>query len=465
MLRASDLFTEGGGPTPPPVQAPAPKPRTDQSPAPAKSPAPEPKPDEPDFQCTTPPKPYTYVAWDTETYLIEPGNLTPQLVSIQVQGGDKGTRREPIVFGADDVSKRLGADFIRSIIEDSDIPLVTHNGFYDYAVLLNYYGWPRSLMEAIVRALDAGRIRDTLIRAKLHAIAMGWLDYDPEIGAPAKFDLAELAFKYTAQNIEGKHGPDVWRLRYAELDGIPAHDWPEAAYRYASLDPVYTADVFEAIDYDSPDERMQTEKAWWMHLASCQGLYTDQAKVAELSDKILPAVQEGIRKLVEIGVYRPEKHTVSRNLVKEKLGLADTAAKTLQSSGLAPLTNTEWWVENHPECIQTTPSSKDMARLAAIVTDHFNGDPPRTDTGRVSTARKVLKMIPVLEPLVDIGEFQKVKSTYLPVFANRVVNPRGNPLVSSGRVSYSGPNIANQPRLKGVRECWKAPETIIELKD
>ncbi len=417
-----------------------------------------------DFSCSTPPRPRSCIAWDTETHLIEQGNLTPKLVSIQIQVVDNGVRQEPVVYGADETSKGLGVGFIRAVLK-AGLPLVTHNGFYDYAVLLNHCGWPESLMVDIVEGFKAGRLRDTLIRAKLHSIANGWLEYDPSFGGPAKFDLASLALKYTAQNMEGKHGPDIWRLRYAELDGRPARDWPEAAYRYAALDPVYTADVFEAIDYDSPDEAMQTEKAWWMHLASVQGLYTDQGRVKELEEKILPAVQEGIRKLVEIGVYRPEEHSVSREEVKKKLGIPDTTTKRLAVAGVRPLTDIDWWLENHPGCIRTKPASKDMGKLAEIVTAHFNGDPPRTDTGRPSTARKTLAQIPLLEPLVQIGEFQKVKSTYLPVLKNRVVNPRGNPLVSSGRVSYSGPNIANQPRLKGVRECWKAPETIIELKE
>lgn len=411
----------------------------------------------------TPAAPRSYVAWDTETHLITQGNLTPKLVCLQFQVVDQGARQEPVVAGGDDASKQRGALFIRQLLEQTDVALVTHNGFFDYAVLLNYFGWPKDLMHAIAKAYQQGRLRDTLIRSKLHAIANGWLDYDPQIGGPAKFDLGSLAVKYTSQNIEGKHGPDVWRLRYSELDGIPADQWPEAAYRYAKLDPVYTADVYEAIDYDSPDEAMQTEKAWWMHLASVQGLYTDAAKVKELEERILPAVAQGIEKLTELGVYRPEKYTVARDKVKAKFQLPDTTAKSLAAAKVPPLNSIDWWKEHHPDCVNTTASSKDMAKLYEIVTQHFNGDPPKTDSGRVSTARKVLAQIPLLAPLVEIGEFQKVQSTYLPVLRQPVVNPRGNALVSSGRVSYSGPNIANQPRLKGVRECWRAPKDIIQL--
>jgi hypothetical protein len=414
---------------------------------------------------STPPKPTKYVAWDTETYLITQGNLTPNLVCLQFQIVENGQRSEPVVAGATEEGKAKGAAFIRTLLENTDVCFVTHNGFFDYAVLLNYYGWPEKLMKAIVEGFASGRLRDTLIRSKLHAIANGWLDYDPQIGGPAKFDLGSLAIKYTAQNIEGKHGPDVWRLRYAELDGQPAEAWPEAAYRYAKLDPVYTADVYEAIDHESPDEAMQTEKAWWMHLAACGGLHTDQAKVKELEELILPAVSEGIQKLVELGIYRPEKYSVSREKVKEKFSLPDTTAKSLAKAQLPPLSSVDWWKERHMDCVNVTPSSKDMAKLYEMVSEHFAGDPPRTESGRVSTARKVLAQIPLLEPLVEIGEFQKVQSTYLPVLRQPVVNPRGNPLVSSGRVSYSGPNIANQPRLKGVRECWRAPESVITLKE
>lgn len=443
---------------------------------------------------TSLPTPSEFVAWDSETFLIEPGNLTPQLVCVQWQhcvlGPTGRWQRNParVLGGALD-SIHAGACFIRALIEDSDVVLVTHNGPFDYAVLLNYFGWSKKLFRAICRAYEAGRLRDTLVISKLHAIEMGWLEYDPEMGAPAKFSLADLALKYTQQHIEGKHGPDVWRLRYHELFGVRIEDWPVAAYNYAQYDPEYTADVFIALLNQispSPDESFQERKAWFLHLGSVQGLSTDQEKVRELEDKILPKIDAGIAILTEMGIYRPPTYHVRKDMLvalvekaledkivrtpKGEVSMADKQVKNaaMRLSGdekrvLLGYQDIGYMREHHPDYVEERQGTKNMSLLYQAVSDHFEGNPPTTDSGRVSTARKVLKEIPSLKPLVDIGEAQKVKTTYLPVLRKPIVNPRVNSLVATGRNAYSGPNIANQPRMEGVRECWVAPMDLIEL--
>ncbi len=449
---------------------------------------------EPGLLFQSAPVPREFVAWDSETFLIEPGNLTPQLVCVQWQHCELGptgrwVRHEPRVMGGSLEDIARGANFIRALIEDSDVILVTHNGPFDYAVLLKYFNWSKKLFRAIVKAMKDGRIRDTLIIAKLHAIEMGWLDYDPEIGTPAKFSLGDLAIKYTQQHIEGKHGADIWRLKYHLLYGVHMSQWEYAAYNYAMLDPVYTADVYIALlgqANPSPDEIFQVRKAWFLHLGSVQGLSTDQDKVAELEDKILPKIEDGIRILTEIGIYRPPTYSVDKEkiaaLIVKALGdrtartpkgevslnskNVEAAAKCLPKDEAAVLRgylDVSYMRANYPDYVVEKAGTKNMALLYQTVSDFFEGNPPTTDSGRVCTARKILKEIPILKPLVDIGEAQKVKTTYLPVLKRPIVNSRVNSLVATGRPSYSGPNIANQPRMEGVRECWVAPMDLITL--
>lgn len=440
------------------------------------------------------PAPREFVAWDSETFLIEPGNLTPQLVCVQWQHCELGPtgrwiRHEPRVMGGSLEDIERGANFIRALIEDSEVILVTHNGPFDYAVLLKHFNWSKKLFRAICKAMEAGRIRDTLIISKLHAIEMGWLDYDPEIGTPAKFSLGDLAIKYTQQHIEGKHGEDVWRLKYHLLYGVHMSQWEYAAYNYAMLDPVYTADVFIALlgqANPSPDEVFQVRKAWFLHLGSVQGLSTDQNKIAELEEKILPKIDDGIRILTEIGIYRPPTYSVDKEkitaLIVKALGdqaaktpkgdvslnskNVDAAAKRLpkdEAAAVRGYSDVPYMRAYHPDYVIEKPGTKNMQLLYQTVSDYFEGNPPTTDSGRVCTARKILKEIPVLKPLVEIGEAQKVKTTYLPVLKRPIVNARCNSLVATGRPSYSGPNIANQPRMEGVRECWVAPMDLIVL--
>lgn len=445
---------------------------------------------------TAPPTPREFVAWDSETFLITPGNLTPQLVCVQWQHCELGPtgrwKRNPArVMGGSLEDIDAGANFIRALIEESDVVLVTHNGPFDYAVLLKHFGWSKRLFRAICKAYADGRLRDTLVISKLHAIEMGWLEFDPEMGTPAKFDLGSLVLKYTQQHIEGKHGPDVWRMNYHKLYGIPSDQWPVDAFNYALYDPCYTADLFIALlntITPSPDEVFQERKAWFLHLGSVQGLSTDQAKVKELEDKILPKIEEGIGLLTEIGIYRSPTYHVDKDKIADLVvkALGDSTQRT--GKGDVSLTDKQlknaairldmtekqilkqygdiaWLRANHPDFVLEKAGTKNMALLYQAVSEHFEGSPPTTDSGRVSTARKVLKEIPKLKPLVDIGEAQKVKTTYLPVLKRPIVNSRVNSLVATGRPSYSGPNIANQPRMEGVRECWVAPMDLIVLTE
>jgi len=75
----------------------------------------------------------------------------------------------------------------------------------------------------------------------------------------------------------------------------------------------------------------------------------------------------------------------------------------------------------------------------------------------VSTDRETILQVPRLEKLAEMGEFYKIKTTYIPVFKQgNVLHPHWNPLVASGRVSVANPNLNNLPREHGVRECFKA---------
>lgn len=75
----------------------------------------------------------------------------------------------------------------------------------------------------------------------------------------------------------------------------------------------------------------------------------------------------------------------------------------------------------------------------------------------VATDRETVLQVPCLEKLAEMGEFYKIKTTYIPIFKQgNILHPHWNPLVASGRVSVSNPNLNNMPREHGVRECFKA---------
>lgn len=456
------------------------------------------------------PMPTHFVTVDMETFPFGPGNQTPKPVCIQFKewtfkdGAWHGGKEH--LYGGLESDLDYGVAFIEKLIRRKDILLVFFNGFFDLAVILNYRGWPKSLFRAILAAMRAGMLRDLLVLAKQHANQEGTLDFDPVLGRPSKFNLEDVTKHYTGQSIEGKHGPDVWRLRYGELYGIPKQDWPQPAIQYACLDVVYPGEAFIAILSQitpSPDEAFQNEKWWWLYLGAVQGIISDPNMVRELELMILPAIEEGIKALIEQGIYRPEVYGVDKKAIAEILvkllgdscpktpgGEVSVSAKSIKRALAKPIDPTEeqilihyndldWLAVNEEEYVKVTKeASKNMAELRRIVFEHYDGNPPMTAGGKgptksgrppappqVSTARKVLREIPELRGLVEIGEFFKVKTTYLPIVRKPIVHTRPNGLVASGRVSYTSSNWANWPRLKGVRDCFRAPLVTITLRD
>jgi len=353
------------------------------------------------------------IAFDTETWLIAPGRLAPRLVCLSwCDGAGNGL-----------LDRDEGLRWIREKLKDPTVVLVGHNVAYDFGVVCEA---DPSLLPLVFGAYDADRVIDTGIVEMLHLIALGRLGFDPALGRPPKFRLAELVEKHLGEKVEGKEGPDVWRLRYHELDGVPIDTWPEAAREYARLDAAYTYRVAaRQYDHGTPATLAdQCRAAWALHLMGAWGLRTDPEAVASLKATLTAHVEAANAKLVQAGLVRPD-------------GSKDTKA------------------------IQ--------ARVVqAFGQDVIDSDPNRrTPGGGVRIDADTLRQSgdPDLQLLADIGEDAKELSTYVPILergTRRPINARFNVLVASGRTSCRGPNLQNQPRRPGVRECYIArPGTLL----
>jgi DNA polymerase I len=421
---------------------------------------------------STPPvsKPGHYLAFDCETYLITPENPTPKLVSVQLSQGGEST-----VFGADTESLAQGVGAVVEALEQGHT-IIAHNGFYDWAVILNALGWPEELGEKVLVGFGTGQLRDTLVRAKLHAIEQGTID-------EWRFSLADLAQRYCGESIDGKHGPDVWRLRYAELDGIPAQQWPLEAYSYARMDPVWVERVYDAMGVAAGhfhDEAFQTCKTWCLYLAGVWGIRVNPDSVAALEAKLQPIIDEAVGELLKTGVYKRER-TVNKHKVAEWLrslgvkvpvtatGAPSFAAKVLDEAGrvtgLSWVSDKQMWADHAPDdlCDFDEPK-RDMQLIVKLVKEHFGDQTPLTEGRGVKTDRETISQVPALRRLADIGEYQKLGTTYFPAMKaskTNILHPRHDPLKATGRNSVSAPNLNNQPKMEGVRECYEARDGYI----
>jgi DNA polymerase-1 len=384
------------------------------------------------------------VYFDCETYAITPGTPVPKLVCLQYAFDDD----EPGIVLADE-ARRL----FHGWLQDKSLRLVAHNGFFDAAVL---YAGNHAAAWPFVQAIHDGRYRDTMIMGKLHAIEHAWIQ-DPN----ARFSLGHLYTLATGKELAGKTGPDIWRLRYGELDGVPVANWPAAAVEYAKMDITALRTVYKALAVqDYADEQPQTRKAWDLRCAGDWGLRTDPKARDALQARLEPVVAETKAKLAEVGLYRKappvfddaafEAEVVARcdmlgvPVQRTPTGKIKRTAAFLGAIGIADLSAFR---------VDTGQYVKNTALVRELVERAFD-EVPLTTNGNVATSRKWLRESndPLLTALADVGEAETILNTFIPALTPASLHPNHNPLVASGRVSVSKPNINNMPRYPGVRE-------------
>lgn len=345
---------------------------------------------------------------DTETYLIGPGRIAPKPVCIQLCD----ERREPWILLASDPDT---PDILEALINEETI--VGHNLAFDMGVLCEAYP---QLQTPIWRAYTEDRMLCTQVLEKLIHIAHGWDTKDPRSNLPLKTNLASLATTYLKHEMKGKDSADAWRFRYRELDGVPLENWAPDALRYALDDALITYEVHQSQrawmiknNKICMDMYQRARGAWALHLMGAWGLRTDPEKVDELAQRVRNRVQGAKITLQRTGLIKPD----GKKDLKAIRSQIDRAYKTQGK------------------------------------------DTPKTAKGSVGTSREVLAASGdvSLQLLASISNDEKLLTTYVPVLERGKtlpVNASYNPVVATGRTSCRSPNVQNQPREGGVRECW-----------
>lgn len=304
------------------------------------------------------------IAFDTETYPIAPGNLTPKPVVFSFSRDGISCLREP-----NEAAACIGGE-----LDSGDTTLVGHNVPYDCGVLAKHYP---ELMAPIFEAFNDGRIKDTKVRQWLIDNAVGKLE--------RRYSLADLEVKHLNRDrTEQKNDPDGWRLRYAELDGVPLNDWPRRASEYALADAEGTLGVFQAQEPLMRGLGAETEitrSTWALHLMSAHGMRTDPAAVERLKARLLEAKEKDFDTLASAGLYR----------------LAGSQKALREGRG-------KW--------------AKDLNAVRARVQAAYVGrNIPDTTTGKVSYARDTLEHSgdPMLEKLGRMSVVEKLLTAFVPV--------------------------------------------------
>lgn len=354
------------------------------------------------------------VSFDTETYRIAPGRTAPRLVCLSHFDGEKTGL----------VKRDEACRLVQSWLEDDRVLLVNHNIAFDLAVIAACD--PKRFLPLIFDAYERDRIACTMTCQQQLDIATGHMTKDKT------YSLEEVVGRWFGEGVEGKHGVDAWRLRYRELEHVAIQDWPEEARRYVVQDAVLAQRVYrrQLEQGELPDVERQYRAALVLKLIGAWGIRTDEERVEQLDVQLHKHVDHNLELLVHAGIYRWGGTRAAPKLVKSESVVKDLVYQELGQQ--SPLT--------------------DGGRARADAQG-------RVEAADVSIAFETLETCrnPNLQLLAEISADQKLLNTYIPLLRKGAcgpINPRWNVLVKTGRTSCSGPNLQNQPRKPGVRECF-----------
>lgn len=129
------------------------------------------------------------------------------------------------------------------------------------------------------KAMAEGRVSDVGIRERLDLLATVG---DPDAGRDSH-NLAELARRRLGYDDmqDSKEGEDSWRLRYFELDGMRAEDYPVEARRYVKKDAKRALQVWADQPNRKP-EAIHVNGSICNYLRTVQGLRVDKKAKGKL---------------------------------------------------------------------------------------------------------------------------------------------------------------------------------------
>jgi len=233
----------------------------------------------------------TIIAFDTETNRISYQEPIPDIMCLQhaVAGESKGMILTPWEHDI--------ASLVTGWLNDPQTHLIAHYAPFDLSVLAWKYP---ELLPLIFKALNEGRIHDTITREKLlNLTEHGNLDMIEKNGAMIhlKYSQKDLEIKYlNIDRTDLKDDDDSPRLNYGIYKDVPLDQWQENFISYAIDDPVNCgmiywkqeeerARIFQETGYDPfVVEYYRTRYDWAVRLLECAGSCLDGKKVEEVTE-------------------------------------------------------------------------------------------------------------------------------------------------------------------------------------
>lgn len=397
------------------------------------------------------------VELDFETRLISPEEISPTPVVLGAWDGSEGK-----IFTEDNMRYWFG-----KYLKNKKNTLVFHNAKFDMGVAWTHFP---ELKQDIWEAYSEGRIKCTQVRERLYTLStLGNLTQ-----RKGYFSLAGCVERRMGVDLsEWKQGEDIWRLRYAELEGVPLEEWPEKAKEYVVADCKHGWNLYfdqERLRTDEGvgsigGELLQTITDFCLGLMTERGIKVDPDHIAEIAPEIEEGFLKGAQILMEEGVKAHKRH--------KKVGKAKMFRKehrTGRNYKDCP-ENSDYYLVPffQPYAVENKDGSISLKEglLREYLEATYPGQFLYSETGAPSLSADSLALLPetddpIIVGLKELKEWQKLLTAFVPKLRAAAelgsIHPTYTSLMETGRTSSSGSsfypshNIQQQPKKGRIRE-------------
>jgi hypothetical protein len=330
-------------------------------------------------------------------------------------------------------------DMFRAILEGEVLAQGVNSSFDAYVLLRHADRRGLNLWRSAFEFLARGQLRDTELDEKLINIARGIEVH--------KTGLEAMAYRYLGVDIkDDKKGPNAWRLRYGELDGVPLERWPYHAKRYAIDDVLLDRAIHRAhLDValrtfgtlEIPDQAARPVARFCLHLQSARGFLSDYPRATAARESLREASDRLMGVLVKAGLVRTKTLFTGPDALAEGdlctvdgepatfLGRVDVKGRPNPKARSAKVEiNGEEAIVALAQVVgdSAVKHTKNMKEIRERIAATFNAagnDVPLTETGLVKSDRDVLEILaelsddPGLLCLTAKSAVDKLLSTYV----------------------------------------------------
>lgn len=357
------------------------------------------------------------IAADFETSLISLSEPIPRPIALAWYDGKDVTIRTKLHIGLYESVKEL-FQFAKA----TGTKIVWHNAAFDLSVIWKMAQTHRDLKAELVELVEMDLMSDTMIREMLYDISTrGFV-------RKKGYSLANLVKERIGRERNDKE--DGWRLRYAELEGVPLGAWPTAAIDYIVNDVQDTYDLWmsqEEVRTNTGPGSMNTETLQigsslalaWM---AGRGIMTNQQEIRHKINDMTLEIEKIKGFLAAEGFMR---YSEAKGYTRNKIQLQQYVSEKFDAKKTAP-------TATYPE-------------------------------GQVAVSKGALQQFAddrIISQWLKYSTLEKQMNTYLKNLLSdtKIIYPQYSILKVTGRTSsfggkLPGTNIQNIPGDLNIREC------------